>query len=569
MALREFVTHPLVLRRLEVIGVRDVTPRMRRVTLGGPEMAAFERDGLAHGPFHAPGFDDHVKVLFAEQGDVEQVLPVQLAEGIEWTHAPTRQARDYTPRRVEGGEVDLDFVLHGDGPAVAWARSAQPGDALWVVGPKSSIVVPEDLDWVLLIGDETALPAIGRFFDERPTDAPAHAVITIGASTARQELALREGDTVSWVVAPPTDRGALEAAVRAATPADGEGFAWAGAESRTLLPLRRFFARERGLAKSRINITGYWHADDEADAPQHPEVPSPLAWFVVRAALQIGLLDDIADHPGASLDEITARLGVEPRPIEALTPTLVHHAVISLDDGAYRLDSAGEALLADEHEREVFDGHEADLMLALGELAPAMREGGSPWARANGSTLAASAALDDDVFDELEHGTEVLQFLAGALMRDRLWTDAATALIVGPGAAQIAGLAAEAGIGTTFRVTAERASDLASASENLVEDDGASANLAIAAFALGHRTDDEARELLAVLRERAGTLVVIDAARADSLNPAAHETSVLALSGNGVGLRDENGVAILAADAGWRFERSIALGWGIEAAVLS
>lgn len=568
MALREFVTHPLVLRRLEVLGARDVTPRMRRVTLGGPEMGAFERDGLAHGPFHSPGFDDHVKVLFAEDDDVEKVLPVQLAEGIEWTLAPARQARDYTPRRVEDGEVDLDFVLHGAGPAVAWARAAQAGDPLWIVGPKSSIVVPEDLDWVLLVGDETALPAIGRFFDERPTDAPAHVVITIGAPAARQDLARRDGDSVSWVVASPTDRDALEKAVRAAIPAEGDGFAWAGAESRTLLPLRRFLSRERELAKTRTNVTGYWHADDEADAPQHPEVPSPLAWFVVRAALQTGLLDDIADRPGTSLADVAGRLGLSPRAIEALVPTLVHHGMLAVDGGLYRLDSAGEALLADEHEREEFDGHEADLMLALAELAPALRDGESPWQKAGNRTLAADAAADDEVFEELRHGAEVLQFVGAALVRDGLWADAGTVLLTGPGSAEVVELATDAGITASFMMTGERASDLAASSEHLGEDDGTTADLAIAALALGHRTDEEARQLLAGLRERSETLVVIDAARADSLNPAAHETPVLALAGNGAGLRDEAALSALAGEAGWRHDRTIALGWGIEAAVL-
>lgn len=568
MALREFVTHPLVLRRLEVISIRDITPRMRRVTLGGPEMAAFERDGLARAHFHAPGFDDHVKVIFAEDGDVEKVLPLQLAEGIEWTPAPGRQARDYTPRRVADGEVDFDFVLHGQGPAVQWARAAKSGDPLWIVGPKSSIVLPESMDWIVLVGDETALPAIGRFFDERPTDAAAHAVVTIGAASARQDLALREGDTISWVVASPTDRDALESAVRAAVPTEGDGFVWAGAESRTLLPIRRFLSRERGLAKNRMNLTGYWHADDEADAPQHPEVPSPLAWFVVRAALQAGILDDIADHPSARDEEITARLGLSALALDAIIPTLVHHGVVAEQDGRFRLASAGEALLADEHEREEFDGHEADLLLALAELAPALRDGGSPWFKARGETLAAATVSDPERFEELRHGAEVLRFVGGALVRDALWADAGRVLLTGPGSAEVADLAAEAGIAATFTVTGDGAPGLASRSEHLQKSDGAAADVAIAAFALGHRTDDEALRLLVQLRERANSLVIIDAARPDSLSPTAHETPVLALAGNGAGLRDEVAVDALAGDAGWRRERTIVLGWGVEAAVL-
>lgn len=566
MALREFVTHPLVLRRLEVIRVRDVTPRMRRVTLGGDEFAAFERDGLALGGFHAPGFDDHVKLLFAEDGAVEDVLPVQLAEGIEWTAAPDRRARDYTPRRVGDGEVDIDFVLHGTGPAVEWARTAEPGGALWMVGPKSSIVVPDGIDWMLLVGDETALPAIGRFFDDRPTDAPAHAVITIGAAEARQELALRDGDTVEWIVAAPTDREALERAVRRALPADGDGFAWAAAESRTLLPIRRLLSRERGLPKTRVNVTGYWHADDEADAPQHPEVPSPVAWFVVRAALRSGLLDAIGDRPGATRADVIADLGLAPAVLDALVPLLVHHGMIVRDGDALRLGAAGEELLADEHEREEFDGHEADLFLALAELAPALADGGSPWEKIAGRTLAADAAVDADRFDELCHGAESLRFVAGALVADPLWADASDAVITGPGAAELADLVVEAGIATRLRATGDRVEDLRARSSALQVDDGAGVDLAIAAFALAHRTDDEARAVLADLRTRADRLVVVDPARADSLNPAAHETPVLALAGNGAGLRDETAVAALAA-AGWRFERVVPLGWGVQAVV--
>lgn len=113
------------------------------------------------------------------------------------------------------GELHLDFVVHGEGPAETWSASAREGDELWFVGPKSSLRLPERLDWILLVGDETALPAIGRFLDERPLDAPAHVLVTVPDEAARQELALRDGDTITWVVAEPGDPAALDAAVRA------------------------------------------------------------------------------------------------------------------------------------------------------------------------------------------------------------------------------------------------------------------------------------------------------------------------------------------------------------------
>ncbi|MDA4894625.1 siderophore-interacting protein [Streptomyces sp. MS2A] len=565
MALREFVTHPLVLRRLEVIGVRDITPRMRRVTFGGPEVRAFERDGLSHGPFHSPGFDDHVKIILAEDGDTERVLPTQLAAGIEWIPAPERRARDYTPRRVTEDEIDLDFVLHGAGPAVAWARAARPGDPLWIVGPKSSIVLPEALDWIALIGDETALPAIGRFLDERPVEAPAHVVVTIGAASARQDLDLRPGDTIRWVLADPTDRDVLEAAVRESLPAKGDGFVWAGAESRTLLPIRRLLTREHELAKNRMNLTGYWHAEPEDDAPAPPEIPSPLAWFVVRAALRSGILDELADRPGPTVEELAGRRGLAPAAVSALLPTLVHHGLVAVSEEHVRLDAAGESLLADEHEREEYDGHEADLLLALAELAPALRGEDSPWQRSSGRTLAEQAAADAGTRAELAHGAEVLRFVGGALLRDPLWQQARRVLLAGPGADEWADLARESGTDADF-LRAEDGDDVGNS--GLLPDDSRPVDLVLGVLALGHRTDAEARVLLERLDGRADTVVLVESARADSLSPVAHEAPVLALAANGSGLRDAAALAALAADLGWSTARTIPLGWGVDAVVL-
>lgn len=573
MAHRDFVTHPLVLRRLEVLGARDVTPRMRRVTLGGPEMGEFERDGLKLGAFHAPSFDDHVKAIFADPSELADVLPVQLAHGIEWTAAPARIARDYTPRRVDpaSGEVDLDFVLHGDGPASDWARSARSGDELWVVGPKSSIVLPERLDWIVLVGDETALPAIGRFHDERPADVPAHIVVMIESPTSRQDLASREGDTVEWVVAAPTDRTALEKAVRAAVPAEGEGFVWAAGESRTLLPLRRYLGREHGITKDRMCITGYWHADGEELASAFPEVPSPVAWFAVRAAFDSGIVDDVAEHPGTGSDEVLERLGLRAGALPALVPTLAHHGILSVDDdGGLSVGPAGEAVLAHEHAREVFDGHEAEVLRALAELPNALAGGRSAWERAYGPTLANRSRADAAHFEERCEEAAILRFFAFALFRDRLWSGIDRVLLMGAGAAELADLAQEGGVEAELLLGGSETEIgvLHSLAGRAAQDDGAEVDVAVLALALGDCTDDEARGLLGALRARARTVVVVDRARADSLDPSAHEAGVRALAVNGAGLRDADAVAALGRDTGWEIERAVPLGWGIDAMVL-
>ncbi|MEV7846481.1 siderophore-interacting protein [Streptomyces cyaneofuscatus] len=585
-AQRAYTTHPLVLRRVTVRSVHQVTPRMRRVVLGGEELAAFTRDGTGHPAFAAPGFDDHIKLILAADGDVHAALPAQLPHGIEWTPAEHRLTRDYTPRRVdpEAGELHLDFVVHGDGPAEAWSAAAREGDELWFVGPKSSLRLPERLDWIQLVGDETALPAIGRFLDERPLDAPAHVLVTVSDESARQELALREGDTVTWVVAEPGDAEALEAAVRALPVEAGEGYVWAAAESRALLPVRRYLQRERKLPKDRLNVTGYWHRE-EAPAPEAEAtadaavrepagIPSPLPWLVARAALQLGVVDAVADAPGLSAVALAARVGVPVAGIGVLLPLLSSYGVVvGADDGApgLRLGPAGEELL-DEHEREEYTGHEAELLLALTHLAPALRGGGSPWRLASGGTLHEAVAQDAERYGELVEECEQLVFLLGGLTADPLWESIGTCLLTGPGSASVAAALDDARRRPRLRV-AEDAVPVAVLRGHVPAPDridwtAGPADVAVAAKALAHRTDEEAVLLLARLAGWTRTAVLVEASRPDGLSPHAAEAALHAYAATGSPLRDSAAIAALAHRSGWEVERTIALGWGTEATVL-
>ncbi|MFD8061314.1 siderophore-interacting protein [Streptomyces cyaneofuscatus] len=584
-AQRAYTTHPLVLRRVTVRSVHKVTPKMRRVVLGGEELAAFTRDGTGHPAFAAPGFDDHIKLILAADGDVRAALPAQLPHGIEWTPAEHRLTRDYTPRRVdpEAGELHLDFVVHGDGPAEAWSAAAREGDELWFVGPKSSLRLPERLDWIQLVGDETALPAIGRFLDERPLDAPTHVLVAVSDESARQELALREGDTVTWVVAEPGDAAALEAAVRALPVEAGEGYVWAAAESRALLPVRRYLQRERKLPKDRLNVTGYWH--EEAPAPEAEAtaaaavrepagIPSPLPWLVARAALRLGVVDAVADAPGLSAEALATRLGVSGPGIGVLLPLLSSYGVVvGADDGApgLRLGPAGEELL-DEHEREEYTGHEAELLLALTHLAPALRGGGSPWRLASGDTLHEAVAQDAERYGELVEECEQLVFLLGGLTADPLWESVGTCLLTGPGSASVAAALDDAGRRPRLRV-AEDAVPVAVLRGHVPAPDridwtGGPADVAVAAKALAHRTDEEAALLLTRLAGWARTAVLVEASRPDGLSPHAAEAALHAYAATGSPLRDSAAITALAHRSGWEVERTIALGWGTEATVL-
>ncbi|MGV9911724.1 siderophore-interacting protein [Streptomyces tendae] len=581
-ARRAFTTHPLVLRRVTVRRVLDVTPRMRRVVLGGEQLGAFTRDGMDHPAFAAPGFDDHVKLILASDGDVRAALPAQLPHGIEWTPAENRLTRDYTPRRVDpaAGEVDLDFVTHGDGPAAAWARAARVGDELWFVGPKSSLRLPERPDWILLAGDETALPAIGRFLDERPVDAPAHVLVTVADDAARQKLALREGDTVRWVLAEPGDAAALEAAVRALPLPAGEGYAWAAAESRALLPVRRYLGRECGMPKERLNITGYWHREEATATAQAPDaptggeaapVPSPVPWLVTRAALRLGLVDAVADAPGVALDALAGRLGVPAPKVGVLLPLLAAHGVVVGGPDGLRLGPAGEELL-DDHAREEYTGHEAELLLSLAELAPALLEGGSPWQRASRATLHDTVVRDAERYGELVEECEQLAFLLNGLTADPLWAGVETCLLTGPGSAAVVAALDDAGRRPRLRIAEDEVPAAALrayvAAPERIDWSGGPADVAVAAKALAHRTDDEAAALLTRLAAWAPTAVLVEASRPDGLSPHAAEAALHAYAATGSPLRDSPALEALAHRTGWHVDHVIALGWGAEATVL-
>ncbi|GAB3043765.1 SIP domain-containing protein [Sediminivirga luteola] len=438
-------TLPLVVRQATVVSTAPVTPRMLRVTLDGEELAALTRHGIAHPRWQTPGFDDHIKLILHASGDprrAAEVLPEQTPHGIVWHADDARITRDYTPRRWSDGTFDLDFVLHGDGPAERWARNAEPGTPLWFVGPKQSTLLPQDLDWILLAGDETALPALGRFFEERPSRARAVVVASVSDPAARQEFALGPDDRVVWLSAAPGDRAVLAEAVRREAPREGAGYLWAAAEARQLIPVRRLAKRELGLGKDRSDIVGYWHArtlagaeaPEEAATPGGPagpaeaaagpaasatepeRVPSPLPWLAVRAAVRSGLLDVLADSPGLRPAEAADRAGADPGTVRALLPALRRLGVVDGAGESLRLAEYGEEIVADEHVRERFDGYQGELLAALVD-AGSVPEAPSPWQRRSGRTLAAQAAADAGLAAELAEGGEVLAHVAARHVR--------------------------------------------------------------------------------------------------------------------------------------------------------
>lgn len=239
------VMHEIKRRKLEVVRVTSITPLMRRITLRGPELEGFI----------SLGTDDHVKLFFAstpeEQQALENWVPMSESDG------PRPAMRDYTPRRydTETGELDIDFVLHGEGPATTWAAQAEPGQFLHIAGPRGSMVVPDMFDSYLLIGDETALPAIARRLESLPANRAALVVVEVAAPQEQQVFESAAQVDVIWVVRGEQD---LQDVVRRLEMPEGKLYAWIATESGLSRKLRRILLDEFGLDEEFVKAAGYW-----------------------------------------------------------------------------------------------------------------------------------------------------------------------------------------------------------------------------------------------------------------------------------------------------------------------
>ncbi|MFD5463428.1 siderophore-interacting protein [Kitasatospora sp. NPDC127059] len=261
---------------VEVVAVERITPRTARIV--------FEADALADAVGDMP--DQQLKLCFPRPGQREPLLPAGQDDPMGWYQAylaiPEAERpvlRSFTLRRRHPGtrRIEVDFVLHGDtGPAAAWALRAAPGDRLGLVGPSALYAPPVPLteaataaDWVLLAGDETALPAIATLLEALPAGVRAYAWIEVADRAERQELPTRADLAVEWLYRDGAAPGApLTRAFRDAALPGGRPFAWLAGEAGAVRAVRRCLVEERGVPKESIDFTGYWrHRLTQDDAP--------------------------------------------------------------------------------------------------------------------------------------------------------------------------------------------------------------------------------------------------------------------------------------------------------------
>jgi NADPH-dependent ferric siderophore reductase len=235
-----------------VRAVQPLTPRMIRIVFGGPALAAFNWNGPAA----------HIKLI--------------LGEDTTETRAPSRT---YTPRRFDAARAELtvDFVLHGEGPASSWAAQAQVGQPMLIAGPGRCYGVDPEADWLLIAGDESAIPAIATILEVVPERVRTQVFLEV--NDAADELVLapaRPNISIQWLhrAQPVTGHdGAaragveLAAAVAAFRAPAGIGRIYVACEADAMRRIRAQLLVDRGLPREWLTTRGYW----KQGATDHPD----------------------------------------------------------------------------------------------------------------------------------------------------------------------------------------------------------------------------------------------------------------------------------------------------------
>jgi NADPH-dependent ferric siderophore reductase len=245
-------------RAITVLGVQQLSPRMRRVTFGGEHLATFAWSGPAA----------HIKIIFPEPGLGLDTVALPEPEGPR-----PATTRTYTPRRFDPDKLTLevDFVLHGHGPASTWASQARAGQQLVMMGPGPGYAIDDEAAWYVLAGDDAALPAIETILAALPPAMPVTVLLEVGGTDEARPLAGPPHTEVRWYTRDGTDPDApgsqLLAALNDFAWPEGDGRVYVGCESNAMRTIRHNVIEATGLDRSRVVARGYWRVG----AVNHPD----------------------------------------------------------------------------------------------------------------------------------------------------------------------------------------------------------------------------------------------------------------------------------------------------------
>lgn len=244
----------------EVREIHRLSPRMLRIVLGGDGLDGYENTEFT---------DQYVNALFIPEG-APYSAPFDLDEARACPPEHRPRGRRYTVRSWDPVDrlVAIDFVVHGDvGLAGRWAHNAQLGDVLQFVGPSGGYAPDQRADWYLMVGDESALPAIAASLERVRPGAPALAVLVVDDADHEIELDCPGVLEVHWVHrrTTPGDDAVVREVARLQFP-DGRPDVFVHGEAGETRAVRKHLFGARGLAREGTSISPYWRRQytDEA-----------------------------------------------------------------------------------------------------------------------------------------------------------------------------------------------------------------------------------------------------------------------------------------------------------------
>jgi NADPH-dependent ferric siderophore reductase len=244
---------------LEVRRREPLTPSFASLTFGGPALQDLV----------VAGGDQTVRLFFPREGQAALRMPTAsseawMAQVLLMPKSVRPYVRNMTIRRARPteNEIDIEFALHGDSPMSSWVRRVRPGDQAGIFDMGTTYRPPEHAQSQLLVGDETALPAILAILDQAPPSLTAEVYLEVATADDVRDVVAPPGVRIHWLSRDdPADQrpGAvlLEAVRRAAMP-PGRVYAWVAGESRLATSARRHLVNDCGVPKPDISFAGYW-----------------------------------------------------------------------------------------------------------------------------------------------------------------------------------------------------------------------------------------------------------------------------------------------------------------------
>lgn len=308
----------LVAFEVEVDRVQSLSPHFKRITFSSEQLRNFGSDADGN------TLDLRIKVMIPSPGhplpDFAELMDTHDSNWYQtWLRMDPQTRgymRTYTVReaRPELAEIDVDFVLHppvdgaAAGPAASWAEQASVGEPMVVIGPNGLAGPCLGIEFkpgasrrVLLVGDETAVPAIAAILENLPAPATGEVILEVPTAADFQDLNAPAGVRVQWLSRRGAEHTArhgdlLAAAVRATvlpgshvdpveleevdvdaeilweTPdavevaagssavvrSSGQLYAWIAGEAAVIRELRRYLVREVGMDRRQVAFMGYW-----------------------------------------------------------------------------------------------------------------------------------------------------------------------------------------------------------------------------------------------------------------------------------------------------------------------